>query len=241
MTSETIASLRNVSKIYQGTQGPVPAPEELNIEIERGEYVAIMGPSGSGKTTLLNLLCGIDRPTGGEVYVDGERIDVLSEHRLLELRRRKIAYVFQEARLLPSLTAIENVMLPGAFSDTIGGDVHQRALDLLKHVGLARRAEHLVHQLSGGEAQRVCIARAMLNQPMLVLADEPTGSLDHATRLDIVHHLEAFNAEGNTIVMVTHDPELTSRAHRTIFLRDGKIETPHHRRAGDQGKAVPSC
>jgi putative ABC transport system ATP-binding protein len=240
VTTETIASLRNVSKLYQGTQGPVPALQGLNLDIGRGEYVAIMGPSGSGKTTLLNLLCGIDRPTSGEVYVDGERIDELGEHRLLELRRKKIGYVFQEARLLPSLTAIENVMLPGAFSDTIGGDVRQRALELLKHVGLEPRAHHLVHQLSGGEAQRVCIARAMLSRPMLVLADEPTGSLDHATRLAIVHHLEAFNAEGNTLVMVTHDPELAGRAGRTAFLRDGQIEYPHHRRAGDQGKAVSS-
>jgi putative ABC transport system ATP-binding protein len=222
---EIIASLRNVSKVYPGAAHPVPALQDLSLDIARGEYLSIMGPSGSGKTTLLNLLGGIDKPSSGEVHIEGTRIDRLREQQLLELRRRKIAYVFQEARLLSSLTAIENVMLPTAFGGSVDGKARAWAMELLGKVGLARRAHHLVHQLSGGEAQRVCIARAMMNRPALILADEPTGNLDHATRLEIVGHLEALNMEGNTIVMVTHDPELAARSGRTIHLKDGRIET----------------
>jgi putative ABC transport system ATP-binding protein len=222
VNSQSLVVLSHITKVYPLSDHQVYALDDINLEIPPGDYLSLMGPSGSGKSTLLNIIGGIDKPTSGEVYLDGERVDTLKEQRLLAIRRRKVAYVLQEARLLPSLTALENVMLPTAFV----GDrkqVRQRALELLQKVGLAKRANHLVHQLSGGEAQRVCIARALINQPLLILADEPTGNLDHETRLEIVHQFEALNAEGNTIVMVTHDPELAARTRRRLRLCDGKI------------------
>lgn len=217
-----IAVLSGVSKVYRAGQESVRALSSVSIDIRRGDYLALTGASGSGKSTLLNIIGGIDAPSEGEVWVDGERIDRLTEQRLLQIRRRKIAFVFQEPRLMPSLTALENVLLPAAFYRG-AGQVEERGLELLARVGLAKRASHLAHQLSGGEAQRVCIARALFNQPMLILADEPTGSLDHDTRRDIVGLFEVLNAEGNTIVMVTHDPELAGRAKRRISIRDGVI------------------
>ena len=222
VNSQPLVVLSHISKVYPLSDHSVYALDDMNLTILPGEYLSFMGPSGSGKSTLLNIIGGIDKPTSGEVYLDGERIDTLKEQRLLVIRRRKVAYVLQEARLLPSLTALENVMLPTAFV----GDrkqVRQRALELLSKVGLEKRANHLVHQLSGGEAQRVCIARALINQPLLILADEPTGNLDHETRLEIVQQFETLNAEGHTIVMVTHDPELSARTRRRLRLRDGKI------------------
>jgi putative ABC transport system ATP-binding protein len=237
MTAIPLVALNKVSKVYPIEGHPVCALDHINLQINQGEYLSFMGPSGSGKSTLLNIMGGIDRPSEGEVYLEGERIDTLREQQLLAIRRRKVAYVLQEARLLPSLTALENVMLPTAFMGHHKG-VRDYALDLLQKVGLEKRAHHLVHQLSGGEAQRVCIARALINRPMLILADEPTGNLDHQTRLDIVHHFEALNAEGNTIVMVTHDPELGSRATRRILLRDGQLS--EHLQANTPAPAVNS-
>ena len=221
--SELLVQLRRVSKVYQGPDHPVYALKAVDLEVRRGEYITLMGPSGSGKSTLLNLIGGIDKPTGGAVYLDGERIDSLAEQRLLAIRRHKVAYVLQEARLLPSLTAVENVMLPTAFRRHGRNNVRVKAMELLDKVGLKARANHMVHQLSGGEAQRVCIARALINDPILILADEPTGNLDHQTRLEIIRHFEALNTDGNTILMVTHDPELASRASRRMFLRDGDL------------------
>ena len=223
LASHPLVRLKAVSKVYAGPDRPIHALRGIDLEVVRGAYVTLMGPSGSGKSTLLNVIGGVDKPTAGEVHLDGYRIDTLSEQRLLALRRHKIAYVLQEARLLPSLTALENVMLPCAFVRRAQRDARKQAMALLEKVGLAGRARHLVHQLSGGEAQRVCIARALVNRPMLILADEPTGNLDHETRLEIVHQFEALNAEGNTIIMVTHDPELASRASQRMSLRDGAL------------------
>ncbi len=223
MSEDPIAILRHISKVFTAGGAQVCALDRIDLEIRRHDYISLVGPSGSGKTTLLNVLGGIDRPTRGEVYVDGDRIDGLSEQKLLGLRRWKVTYVFQEARLVSSLTAVENVMLPAAFSGARDGGVEARALELLARVGLGLRTHHLVHQLSGGEAQRVCIARALFNRPILILADEPTGSLDHQTRLEIVKLFEDLNTEGNTVVMVTHDPELAARARRKITIQDGKI------------------
>ncbi|MEW5708597.1 MAG: ABC transporter ATP-binding protein [Pseudomonadota bacterium] len=221
---ESIALLRNVEKNYPSANGMVTALSQVTLEVGHPDYLCLMGPSGSGKTTLLNILGGIDRPSAGEVFLDGQRIDTLPEGELLPIRRKKVAYVFQEARLMPSLTALENVLLPSAFAGGDDKQAQERALALLKKVGLEKRTHHLVHQLSGGEAQRVCIARALLNRPLLVLADEPTGNLDHATRLEIVKLLESIHEEGGTVVMVTHDPELGRRARRKIVIHDGKIQ-----------------
>lgn len=239
MTALPIVRLHKVSKIFPGPDHPVRALDGIDLEVVQGDFVSIMGPSGSGKTTLLNIIGGIDRPSSGEVYVNGDRIDTLSEQKLLDIRRRKIAYVLQEARLLPSLNALENVMLPTAFVSGNERETRERATELLRRVGLGHRANHLVTQLSGGEAQRVCIARAMMNRPMLILADEPTGNLDHQTRLEIVHILESLTDEGVAVIMVTHDPEIGERADRRFHMYDGRLSeivgNRSVRRARDDG------
>lgn len=223
MNNGTAASLKGVIKSYQTRGGTVTALDDINLDVRANDYIAIMGPSGSGKSTLLNVLGGIDRPTAGQVHVDGARIDTLSERKLLDIRRRKVGFVFQEARLMLSLTAIENVMLPTAFVRTDRADARARAFALLDKVGVGRRADHMVHELSGGEAQRVCIARALAARPAIVLADEPTGNLDHKTRLDIVGLLEGMRGEGSAVIIVTHDPEVAARADRQFAMRDGKL------------------
>ncbi len=219
-----ILVLREIAKTYGSGNGAVVAVDRVTLSIQPGEYLGVTGPSGSGKTTLLNLMGGIDRPTGGEVWFDGHRLDTLTEQKLLQLRRNKIAYVFQEPRLMLSLSALENVMLPTAFGGRAARkDAKDRGLELLEKVSLGHRAHHLVDQLSGGEAQRVCIARTLMIRPSLILADEPTGNLDHKTRLGIVDLFQRLNAEGHTIIMVTHDPEIGGRARRTLVMGDGKI------------------
>jgi len=225
MVNGTIADLREVSKIYPMGGLPVSALNKVSMSIKRAEYIAIMGPSGSGKSTLLNILGGVDQTSHGEVLLGGVKIDNLSEKALLSARRKTVSYIFQEARLLSSLTALENVMLPLAFysSKESGVKPKDRALALLAKVGLAKRASHLPHQLSGGEAQRVSIARALMNDPLLVLADEPTGNLDSKTGEEIMDLFRTLNNEGLTIVMVTHDPQKASHARRVIRLKDGEI------------------
>ncbi len=225
MLNGTIADLKEVSKIYSLGGLPVSALNEVTISIKNGEYIAVMGPSGSGKSTLLNILGGVDQPTHGDVYLSGVKIDKLPEKALLSARRKTVAYIFQEARLLSSLTALENVMLPLAFyaSRAPGLKAKDRALAMLAKVGLEKRARHLPHQLSGGEAQRVSIARALISDPRLVLADEPTGNLDSKTGEEIMDLFQALNNEGLTIVMVTHDPQKASHAKRVIRLKDGSI------------------
>ncbi len=221
----TIADLKAVSKIYPMGERPVSALNKVTMNIKNAEYIAIMGPSGSGKSTLLNILGGVDSPSHGDVYLGGIKIDNLAEKDLLTARRKTVSYIFQEARLLSSLTAIENVLLPLAFysSKAAGVKAKERAQAMLEKVGLGERATHLPHQLSGGEAQRVSIARALMNDPLLVLADEPTGNLDSKTGEEIMGLFQQLNNEGLTIVMVTHDPQKASHAKRVIRLKDGEI------------------
>lgn len=225
MNNGAIADLKDVSKIYQMGELTVSALNKITMSIKKAEYIAIMGPSGSGKSTLLNILGGVDTPSHGEVYLGGRRIDKLAEKELLTARRTTVSYIFQEARLLSSLTAIENVLLPLAFytAETAGGKVKDRARAMLEKVGLGKRETHLPHQLSGGEAQRVSIARALMNNPLLILADEPTGNLDSKTGEEIMGLFQQLNSEGLTIVMVTHDPLKASHAKRVIRLKDGEI------------------
>jgi putative ABC transport system ATP-binding protein len=225
MTTVAIAELCHVSKVYPTPVGDVVALDDVSLTIRPRDYVAIMGPSGSGKSTLLNILGGIDRPSAGEVHLCARRIDTMGENDLLEVRRARVSHVFQEARLIPSLTALENVMLPWAFHRPGHAVGRGRALELLAKVGLEKRAGHMVHALSGGEAQRVCIARALASEPALILADEPTGNLDHKTREDIVTLLETLIDEDCSVVMVTHDPEMAARAHRRIAMHDGRLQT----------------
>jgi len=225
MMNGTIVDLKEVSKIYPMGELPVSALSKVTMSIKNSEYIAIMGPSGSGKSTLLNILGGVDQPSHGEVYLGGVKIDNLPEKALLSARRKTVSYIFQEARLLSSLTAIENVMLPLAFysSQKAGSKPRDRAQAMLEKVGLGKRSAHQPHQLSGGEAQRVSIARALMNDPLLVLADEPTGNLDSRTGEEIMGLFQQLNSEGLTIVMVTHDPQKASHARRVIRLKDGEI------------------
>lgn len=213
--------IKNVSKVYGEGEARVVALNDVSFKVDTGDFIAIMGPSGSGKSTLLNVIGGLDRLTKGEVILEGRRIDNLDENALVSIRRGKIAYVFQQYHLLPSLTALENVLLPLVF-----GEVKvetEKALDMLKRVGLGKRAAHKPSELSGGEQQRVAIARALLNQPMLVLADEPTGNMDQETGREILGLFEELNRDGHTLVMVTHNPEIAKRAKEIVSLRDGQI------------------
>ena len=210
-----------VTKIYGSGETKVTALNEVSFQVNDGDYIAIMGPSGSGKSTLLNVIGGLDNLSSGQVILDGERIDNLDENRLVDIRRGKIAYVFQQYHLLRSLTALENVLLPLTFS----GDNSNRpkAMELLERMGLGKRANHKPSQLSGGEQQRVAIARALINDPVLTLADEPTGNMDQKNGKELLDIFEQFNKEGRSIVMVTHNREAAARAKEIIILRDGQI------------------
>jgi putative ABC transport system ATP-binding protein len=195
----------------------------IDLVVRRGEFIAVLGPSGSGKSTLLALSAGLDRPSSGEVFLDGERIDALGEDRLARLRRHKVGFVFQSFQLLGNLTARENVLLP---LELLGfPDARSRADELLAVVGLAERGHHYPSQLSGGEQQRVALGRAFAARPALLLADEPTGNLDGATGGVVLDLLAGLRADhGTTLVLVTHDPAVAGRADRRIHLRDGRIE-----------------
>jgi len=213
--------IKNVSKVYGEGTAKVVALDNVSLEVRNGDFIAIMGPSGSGKSTLLNVIGGLDYPSSGEVIFDGKRIDNLDENALVDVRRGKVAYVFQQYHLLSSLTALENVLLPLIFCGTNGGV--EKAMDILRRVGLEKRAEHKPSQLSGGEQQRVAIARALVNHPSLILADEPTGNMDQKTGGEILGLFEQLNREGHSIIMVTHDREIARHAKEIVILQDGQI------------------
>jgi len=213
--------IKNISKVYGAGTARVVALNNVSLLVNEGDFIAIMGPSGSGKSTLLNIIGGLDHISSGEVVLDGERIDSLDENALVDIRRGKIAYVFQQYHLIPSLTALENVLLPLTFYGANNKD--QKALGILKRVGLEKRAEHKPSQLSGGEQQRVAIARALVSEPSLILADEPTGNMDRKTGKEILALFGQLNREGRSIVMVTHDPEIAGYAKEMVVLQDGQI------------------
>jgi putative ABC transport system ATP-binding protein len=213
--------IKSVSRIYGQGDSSVKALNNVSFSVEKGEFIAIMGPSGSGKSTLLNIIGGLDRLTSGEVVLDGQRLDNLTEDSLVSIRRGKISYVFQQYHLLLSLTALENVLLPLTFCSTNGK--HHRALELLEKMGLGKRAHHKPNQLSGGEQQRVAIARALVSDPLLTLADEPTGNMDQKTGKEILDLFSRLNQEGRSIIMVTHNREAAERAQKIIILQDGQI------------------
>ena len=213
--------IKNVSKIYGENKTRVVALNNVSLIVNEGDFIAIMGPSGSGKSTLLNIIGGLDNLSSGEIILSGKRIDSLDENALVDVRRGKIAYVFQQYHLLPSLTALENVQLPLIFC---GADQEtNKALDMLRRVGLGRRSQHKPGQLSGGEQQRVAIARALVSNPSLILADEPTGNMDQKTGMEILDLFDQLNSAGHTIIMVTHDPETARHASEIVVLRDGII------------------
>ena len=213
--------ITNVSKIYGAGNSKVAALKDITFTVPQGNFLAIMGPSGSGKSTLLNIIGGLDRISSGEVILNGKRIDNLDENELVTVRRGEIAYVFQQYHLLPSLTALENVLLPLIFCGR--RKEVARAHEILERVGLGKRANHKPGQLSGGEQQRVAIARALVSAPELILADEPTGNMDQKTGNEILKLFEEINGEGHTIIMVTHDPQIAGHAQETLYLKDGKI------------------
>jgi len=224
--------VKNVSKTYGQGTAKVVALNNVSLRVNEGEFIAIMGPSGSGKSTLLNVIGGLDYPSSGEVMLDGKRIDNLNENDFVDIRRGEIAYVFQEYHLLPSLTALENVMLPLTFCGSEKGE--EKALELLKRVGLEVRAEHKPGQLSGGEQQRVAIARALVNSPKLILADEPTGNMDQKTGREILALFHQLNKDGRSIIMVTHNPEIAKQAKEIIVLQDGQIVDKISQEGGEQ-------
>jgi putative ABC transport system ATP-binding protein len=208
---------------YRMGEEIVAALRGVSMTVHQTEYVAIVGPSGCGKSTLLNLLGVIDRPTRGQVSIAGERVDRLSDARATDFRLRRIGFVFQRFYLMQALTARENVELPLAEAGLAGSERRDRALELLDYVGLRKRERHRPSQLSGGEQQRVAIARALANRPALLLADEPTGELDARTGAEMIALLARLNADGTTIVVVTHDEELAHAAKRIVHMRDGEI------------------
>ena len=212
---------RGLEKEYGRGAGLVRALDGVELEVVSGETLAVMGPSGCGKSTLLHLLGGLERPSAGEVWLAGRRIDQLSEKALARLRRRAIGFVFQAFHLMDELTALENVELPALLAGRSPSVARRRAAELLEHVGLADRAEHLPAALSGGERQRVAIARALSNEPQVVLADEPTGNLDSAATLDVLRLLDSLRSAGQTLLIVTHDARIAAAADRLISMRDG--------------------
>ena len=214
--------VRNVSKIYGEGASQVIALDKVTLILNEGDFVAVTGPSGSGKSTLLNVIGGLDHLTDGEVLLDGLRIDNISENSLVDVRRKKIAYVFQQYHLIPSLNALENVLLPLTFCGAMD-DCADKGMQMLKRVGLAQRAKHKPSELSGGEQQRVAIARALVNNCSMILADEPTGNLDQKTGAGILNLFEELNDDGYAIMMVTHNPETARRAKRIVAMEDGRI------------------
>ena len=220
---DAIVEVRDLVRQYRMGEELVQALRGVSFTVQRSEYVAIFGPSGCGKSTLLNLLGVIDRPTSGTVAIGGERVDQLSDARATEFRLRRIGFVFQRFYLMQALTARENVELPLAEAGLGGAARRERARALLEYVGLGRRESHRPSQLSGGEQQRVAIARALANEPALLLADEPTGELDARTGAEMIALFRRLNADGTTIVVVTHDEELARAAKRVVHMRDGSI------------------
>jgi ABC-type lipoprotein export system ATPase subunit len=212
---------RGLRKHYGSGEGLVRAVDGVDVDVAPGETVAVMGPSGCGKSTLLHLLGGLDQPSGGEVWLAGRRIDQLGETALARMRRRDVGFVFQAFHLLDELTAVENVELPALLAGRPPRAARQRAVELLERVGLADRAIFLPAALSGGQRQRVAIARALSNEPVVVLADEPTGNLDSTATVDVLRLLERLHEAGQTLVIVTHDARIAATADRLISMRDG--------------------
>ena len=214
--------LKNASKIYEKqSQESVYALDEVDLEIRRGEFIAIIGASGSGKSTIMNILGLLDKPTKGIYYLENQEVNQLTDNKLAELRNQKIGFVFQSFHLLPKTTAVENVELPLIYSDK--NDIRKQALESLKKVGLEDRSFHKPNELSGGQQQRVAIARALVNEPEIILADEPTGNLDSKSGTEVMELFKKFHSEGKTVVLITHDNEIAAIADRVITIKDGKI------------------
>ena len=224
-----LIDVKDITKIYEMGDLQVHALRGVSFTVEPGEFIAIMGPSGSGKSTMMDILGCLATPTDGEYYFEGEEVGKLSDNRLADIRNKKIGFVFQSFNLLPRTSALHNVELPLIYSGLGRKERKRRAFESLEAVGLADRIDHKSTELSGGQVQRVAIARALVNKPSLVFADEPTGNLDTRSGAEILAIFDRLNEEGNTIIMVTHEPEVAEHARRVLHIRDGLIEQDERR------------
>ena len=220
-----VIDIKAIRRDFPLGQEIVKVLKGIDLQIEKGEYVALMGPSGSGKSTLMNLLGCLDTPTAGSYLLSGHDVSNMSDDELAEIRNKEIGFVFQTFNLLPRTTALDNVALPMVYAGATKTQRTKRAQEVLTEVGLADRMDHRPNQLSGGQRQRVAVGRALVNKPSIILADEPTGNLDSKTSLEIMALFDAIHAQGNTVIVVTHEEEVAQHAHRVIRLRDGLVES----------------
>jgi putative ABC transport system ATP-binding protein len=223
--AKTIISIRELRKVYQMGLNEVIALQSVSLDIFKNEYVALMGPSGSGKSTLMNLIGCLDSPTSGSYFLNEKEVSTMSDQELAQVRNKEIGFVFQTFNLLPRLSALENVALPLVYAGWSRSRRIEKAAEILKAVGLADRMDHKPNELSGGQRQRVAVARALVNDPSIILADEPTGNLDSRTSYEIMALFAEIHAAGNTIILVTHEPDIAAHAHRIVRLLDGKVES----------------
>jgi putative ABC transport system ATP-binding protein len=224
---QPVIRLEHIFKTYGMGDTEVRALNDVNLIVNTGEYCSIMGPSGSGKSTAMNVIGCLDRPTSGSYYLDGVDVAGLADTELAHVRNRKLGFVFQQFHLLPQLSAVENVMLPMVYAGVSNQERRDRAVEALTRVGLANRLNNRPNQLSGGQQQRVAIARAIVNRPVLLLADEPTGALDSQTTQEVLNIFTELNASGITVVMVTHEPEVARQTQRIVWFRDGEVMNDH--------------
>lgn len=223
--AQPIIEIKNITRDFPLGNEIVHVLKGIDLTINKGEYVALMGPSGSGKSTLMNLLGCLDTPTGGTYVLNGKHVSKMVDEELAEIRNKEIGFVFQTFNLMPRTTALDNVALPMVYAGFSKNDRNIRATEVLTQVGLSDRMDHKPNQLSGGQRQRVAVARALVNKPSIILADEPTGNLDSKTSLEIMTLFDDIHANGNTVILVTHEEDVAQHAHRIIRLRDGVVES----------------
>lgn len=238
MTAYPLINITNIGRKYIIGSETIHAIKTVSLQIQKGEFVALMGPSGSGKSTLMNILGCLDTPTHGEYYLNNIRVSEMSEDELADIRNKEIGFVFQTFNLLPRSTSLDNVALPLIYAGINKANRTERAKKALENVGLADRIHHKPNELSGGQRQRVAVARALINNPSIILADEPTGNLDTKTSIEIMGLLEEIHSKGNTIILVTHEEDIAQHAHRIVRMRDGMIEQDYMNDAISRVKPV---
>ena len=223
--AQPIIEIKNIKRDFELGEEIIHVLKGIDLTINKGEYVALMGPSGSGKSTLMNILGCLDTPTSGSYILNGKLVSEMHDNELAEIRNKEIGFVFQTFNLMPRTTALDNVALPMVYAGHPKSERNERATEVLTQVGLADRMDHKPNQLSGGQRQRVAVGRALVNKPAMILADEPTGNLDSKTSLEIMNLFDEIHANGNTVILVTHEEDIAEHAHRIIRLRDGLIES----------------